>query len=131
MVQENLKRSKEHEEHVASILRPIYASDAVARSDKGVRVQPGSGNQALNPNDVKVIERCYVECKETSAGSISIKHAWLTLVKKRAAMGGLRSILALRFSHPFHAFCKDYYVIDEATLVHLLKCELEVERKEQ
>src|SRR5215472_14420551 len=48
-------------------------------------VQPGSGNQAHNPNDVKVRDaNLMIECKMTRARTILFKQAWLARVIDKA-----------------------------------------------
>ena len=114
-VMKNLANSRKHEEYVADRLRDVLGGV--------VKVQPGSGNQATAPGDVVASGRYFVECKATAAESISLKHAWLTRLKKLAQQGGLRSILAIRFVDEAQ---RDFFLVDEDTFLHLLSCEREV-----
>jgi hypothetical protein len=119
MLNKNLEISRRHEFHV---------QDFLGRWDGKARLQPGSGNQAHAPNDVRS-ENYYVECKATGNDSITLKYAWLDKMYRSSIVGGLRSILAIRFTRA-HPGRYDYYVLDEETMRYLLSCEREMTRRD-
>lgn len=108
---QNKRRSVNHETEVCVAMIDIYG--------KG-HLQPGSGNQPGKPNDVLVPGEMYIECKETSKASISFKHAWIETLRKLSWQGALRSVVSLKFTNESSTI---YYVVDDDTFHHLLKCE--------
>jgi Holliday junction resolvase len=116
----NLEISRKHECHVR---------DFFGWWDGKSRLQPGSGNQAHSPNDVRT-ENYYVECKATGNASISLKYAWVDKLYRSAIMGGLRAVLAVRFTQA-HPGRRDYYVIDEDTMRYFLACESQLTRRDR
>ncbi len=109
------KAADAHEAMVENQLALVYG-DAAKRT-------PGSGNNALSSGDVRVPEQWVVECKTTAADSISVKQEWFRKVRKEGFMGGVRSMLALRFNHDRN---KTYYMLEDTDLLNLLKCEKEL-----
>lgn len=111
---QNRSRSSRHENDVAKELTKIYGEI--------VTLQPGSGNQPGAPNDVRVAQHTYVECKETSAMSMTLKHSWLERLRSLSVQGAMQSLLAIRFSNG-PPWARDYYLVDADRMYHLLECE--------
>lgn len=95
------------------------------------QLQPGSGNQSHNPNDIYAKNRFMVECKATTHETILVKLAWIKRLVERSMLFGLPGILAIRFKpKAFMSGNWDFFVIDATYFMHLLECERQVCNKE-
>lgn len=106
-------QSQKQERQIKTNLVSIYGN---------ARTQPGSGNQATAPNDVVVVNIMHVECKTTSAKSMTLKHSWIAGAKKLAMQFAVPAYLAIRFNS---IESRDYFVIDDGTFYNLLRIEKE------
>jgi hypothetical protein len=113
----NQHASDTHEQQVSDAFEGIYG--------KASRV-PGSGNQVGKPGDVKVPGEWYVECKTTQSESLSVKYDWLVKIRNEGFVGGLRSLLSIRFAN---SKTKIFYVIEDVELYELLKSEQDWKRR--
>lgn len=107
----NQKSSEVQVRHVLRKLVKLYP-DAIE--------QPSSGNTAWSPNDIYVPHTLQIECKVTTAKSMRIEFSWFDRARQLCSRNGLRALLALRI------FGNDFYLVEEDVMLHLLKCEQEV-----
>jgi hypothetical protein len=109
----NQKSARSHEASVRNALAQVYGEDEVTMT-------PGSGNQPGSPGDVRVRSEWLVECKTTARDSITIPHRWLRKVQTEAMLGGLRSLLSIRFGNNSN---RVYYLIEDRDLYALMHGE--------
>jgi Holliday junction resolvase len=113
MKSENQKQSRSHESSVVEALTQVYGVGAVTMT-------PGSGNQPGSPGDVRVRDNWLVECKTTAKDSITIPHKWIRKVQTESMLGGLRSLLSIRFGNNSNRI---YYLIEDRDLYNLMHRE--------
>lgn len=108
----NQKTSEAQVRALLRLLRPVYPT---------IKEQPGSGNTSWSPNDLHIPRVAQIECKATATASIRIELNWLERARELCSRNGLRTLLAIRIKQ------SDYFVVEDDVMVHLLKCELELE----
>ena len=111
---DKLNRARRHEREIAERIGVIYPN---------VKVQPGSGNQAHSPNDIKANNQFMIEAKSTVSKTISLELNWLQRATMLAMQFGLPAVVAVRFcSNVNH----DYFVVPARDYYDLLECRKEL-----
>jgi len=116
MATDNIKRSRAHEEWLRLFFVQLFA---------GVKLQPGSGNQATAPNDIKVQNKFMIEAKCTVGKTMSVEHNWLKRSTWLAAQFGLPAMVAIRFCGTLN---DDYFIISDSQLAYYASLEKENEQ---
>lgn len=111
---DKLKRARRHESDIANRLSLIFPN---------VNVQPGSGNIATSPNDVKAKNEFMVECKSTVSNTITMEFNWLQRATMLASSFGLGAVVAIRFYLNVNS---DYFVLPAQEYYDLLECREEL-----
>lgn len=111
---DKLKRARRHESDIANRLSSIFPN---------VNVQPGSGNVATSPNDVKAKNEFMVECKSTVSNTITMELNWLQRATMLASSFGLGAVVAIRFCSNVNS---DYFVLPAQEYYDLLECREEL-----
>lgn len=109
--------SSRQEQRIAKILGSIFGGHGTP--------QPGSGNQALAPNDVAVVNEVHVECKTTTFKTIVVQYEWITKVTQRALMFGVNAVVAINFSGISNT---DYFIVRDDEFYNLLRIKVECEK---
>jgi len=105
-----LTESTRQEQRIAQKLGSIFGGRG--------QPQPGSGNQALAPNDVAVVNEVHIECKTTSFKTLVVQYDWIAKTTKRALMFGVNAVVAINFS----SFgTTDYFIIRDNEYYNLLR----------
>ncbi len=110
---DRLKRSRKHEEYLQKLFGKLFPN--VVR-------QPGSGNQATAPNDIKVQNELMIEAKCTNAMAIDVELSWLQRATRLALQFGLPACVAIRFCNTIDY---DYFIISETQFISFMKLQRE------
>lgn len=113
---DKLKRARRHESDIATRIGLIIPN---------VNMQPGSGNQATAPNDIKAKNEFMVECKSTVSKTITLEFNWLRRATMLASSFGLGAVVAIRFCWTVNS---DYFVLPAQEYYNLLECRKELHR---